>query len=307
VPVQHAALGAADDSIVEAVRVALEGARRPLIVVGPGPLADQATAGAIGKLARQSGWPLWCESTSQLRFSEAAREVLCFDAFDWVLRAGANRAGPDCVLQFGDPPTSGAWVKWLESTREISLVVVHPSAWADPSQRARLVVNASVAELARSLEARLDPVSADWRERVRAANGAAWQCVQEYLRDAASSQAAPSSSALFDEAQAFDVVGRQMQDGDLLSLGNSLPVRLADAVWRQRSTALRCLSQRGANGIDGCISSAAGAASLHDGFTLGVIGDVSALHDVWGRGCDSPSAKRDAPASGRGTCRRSRR
>src|SRR5690606_21378690 len=145
---------------------------------------------------------------------------------------------------------SGAWAKWLDGAQEVALVVVHPSAWADPSQRARLVVNAPVAQLARSLEAHLQPASAAWRERVSAANDAAWQCVHASLQGAGD---VPAARAPFDEAHAFDVVGRQLRDGDLLSLGNSLPVRIADAVLPRCSTKVRCLSQRGANGIDGCI------------------------------------------------------
>ncbi len=279
-PVHLAGVTGLSPQAVEAIAEALHGAQRPVIAVGPLPVCDGVAAEAIGRLARRTGWPLLCESTSQLRFGAAGDGALGFDAFDWVLRAALGGAAarpmplsPDAVLHFGEPLTSGAWAKYVELSADLSLVVAHPSAWADPSQRARLVVNAPLAEVARSLEARLAPASAAWRQRVEQLDALAWQCVRERVS---------SDSNGFDEAQALDVVGKHLCDGDLLCLGNSLPVRLADVVLSRSSVRVRCLSQRGANGIDGLISSAAGAATLHDGHTLAVIGDVSALHDVGG-------------------------
>jgi 2-succinyl-5-enolpyruvyl-6-hydroxy-3-cyclohexene-1-carboxylate synthase len=43
-----------------------------------------------------------------------------------------------------------------------------------------------------------------------------------------------------------------------------------------------CLSNRGANGIDGTLASAAGAALVNRGPTYVLIGDVALLHDIGG-------------------------
>jgi 2-succinyl-5-enolpyruvyl-6-hydroxy-3-cyclohexene-1-carboxylate synthase len=65
-------------------------------------------------------------------------------------------------------------------------------------------------------------------------------------------------------------------------LGNSLAIRLADTFGGPRSTALSVLSQRGAAGIDGLISGAAGS-SRSSARPLGLlIGDVSFFHDTTG-------------------------
>jgi 2-succinyl-5-enolpyruvyl-6-hydroxy-3-cyclohexene-1-carboxylate synthase len=66
----------------------------------------------------------------------------------------------------------------------------------------------------------------------------------------------------------------------LVVLGNSLPLRVFDTFITARRERIHCLSQRGANGIDGGIAVACGAASTHAGHTVLLLGDVAFLHDV---------------------------
>jgi 2-succinyl-5-enolpyruvyl-6-hydroxy-3-cyclohexene-1-carboxylate synthase len=67
-----------------------------------------------------------------------------------------------------------------------------------------------------------------------------------------------------------------------LVLGNSLPIREVDAYVPRSRRAIRVLSQRGANGIDGLISGASGAASQTTEPTVLLLGDVSFMHDLGG-------------------------
>jgi 2-succinyl-5-enolpyruvyl-6-hydroxy-3-cyclohexene-1-carboxylate synthase len=71
--------------------------------------------------------------------------------------------------------------------------------------------------------------------------------------------------------------------GELLVIGNSLPVRLLDGYCPGApGRDLAVLSQRGASGIDGLVSGAAGAADAWGGATTLLVGDVSFLHDLGG-------------------------
>ena len=65
-------------------------------------------------------------------------------------------------------------------------------------------------------------------------------------------------------------------------LGNSLSVREFDTFCRPGDVDVEVLCQRGANGIDGIVSGAAGSASAQDGPVTLLIGDVSFLHDLTG-------------------------
>ncbi len=74
---------------------------------------------------------------------------------------------------------------------------------------------------------------------------------------------------------------RTVPDGGVLAVGNSLPIRELDAFCRWDLSGCRVWSQRGANGIDGLVSGAAGVGSTGEAVTL-LLGDVSLLHDLGG-------------------------
>jgi 2-succinyl-5-enolpyruvyl-6-hydroxy-3-cyclohexene-1-carboxylate synthase len=186
----------------------------------------------------------------------------------------ASDFSPDFVIEFGQPATSGAWSKLLQAHPSITRVVVCEHAWADPHNSAALVVRANPGEVARGLYGRLPPAGSGWVERLSAANQAGRRCVEGWLDDHVSLTPPP-------EGCLVRVAVEELQPGDLLVVGNSLPIRVLDSVCGRLPADVRVVSQRGANGIDGLISLAIGAARAQaQGRTTLLLGDVSALHDV---------------------------
>jgi 2-succinyl-5-enolpyruvyl-6-hydroxy-3-cyclohexene-1-carboxylate synthase len=61
-----------------------------------------------------------------------------------------------------------------------------------------------------------------------------------------------------------------------------MPVREIETFWPVREDPPRVLCNRGANGIDGIVSSAFGAAAATDGPVVLLIGDVALAHDIGG-------------------------
>jgi len=67
-----------------------------------------------------------------------------------------------------------------------------------------------------------------------------------------------------------------------LFVASSMPVRDVETFWPVRDDAPRVLCNRGANGIDGTVSSAFGAAAADEGPVVLLIGDVALAHDIGG-------------------------
>lgn len=70
-------------------------------------------------------------------------------------------------------------------------------------------------------------------------------------------------------------------DNSSIYIGNSMAVRDLDTFFMSTSASLEVLANRGANGIDGMVSSGIGAAASGKPVTL-VLGDLSFFHDMNG-------------------------
>jgi 2-succinyl-5-enolpyruvyl-6-hydroxy-3-cyclohexene-1-carboxylate synthase len=77
-------------------------------------------------------------------------------------------------------------------------------------------------------------------------------------------------------------IAATLPDDALLYVSNSMPVRDLDAFLPVSSRPLRVLCNRGANGIDGMISSALGAAAANCGRVVLLTGDLAFAHDLGG-------------------------
>jgi len=261
-------------------------ARRPLIVCGP--QYDPCLAAPLAAVARAAGAPLLADPLSQLRWGAHDRTVV-MDRYDAMLR-DAGMAGalvPDLVIRLGAPPTSKPLLQYLELHAAARQIVVAPAGWPDPL----LGVAAMIRSDARLLCERLaDALAAEHSApgHARPEQGEeAWLARWRHADDVA---AAAMASYLSGIAEPFD--GRALADvadvlpsGSTLFVSSSMPVRDLDAFAAGSPRAIRVLGNRGANGIDGVVSSALGAATacMAVGAPLVlVIGDLAFYHDMNG-------------------------
>ena len=274
-PAVQASLPAVDPAAVAEVAARIARAERGLLVAGPAPLtqADPAAREAILALAARTGFPLLAEGTSQIRFGGDRLGVLDVAAFDLVLRTPAFRAGPapDLVVQLGAPPTSSAYADMVAGLADTARVVVAPHGWNDPQGDAAALVLADPAAFARAL-----------CEAVPARDETSpWRAFFDVTSTRARTLAARVSEAqaLTEGAVARTLVA-SCPDGAVLVVGNSSPVRDLDAFCPPSPRAIRVAHQRGASGIDGLVSGAAGVASVERGPVALLLGDVSLAHDL---------------------------
>ena len=242
---------------------------RGAIVCGPG---RGSVAAAAARLAATTGWPLLAEPTSGVRCGPHDRTHVVAH-YDALLRAPAFAAGhgPDVVVRIGDTPTSKPLRAWLAAARQI--VVDPDAAWHEPTRAADTVVAADPAltclALAEAIDARGAPSRDEgWLRSWRAADAA----VPAVL--------AATPGAL--EPQLWAAVIAALPDGATVWVSSSMPIRDVETFAPQRGERIRFLANRGANGIDGIVSSALGARAATGGPAWLLTGELALLHDLGG-------------------------
>jgi 2-succinyl-5-enolpyruvyl-6-hydroxy-3-cyclohexene-1-carboxylate synthase len=90
-----------------------------------------------------------------------------------------------------------------------------------------------------------------------------------------------AETALFEPKAAW-LLARHLPVGTPVVLGNSMPVRDVEYVWPAGERALRAWCNRGANGIDGTLSTALGMAEAAGRPAVLLTGDLAFLHDANG-------------------------
>jgi 2-succinyl-5-enolpyruvyl-6-hydroxy-3-cyclohexene-1-carboxylate synthase len=197
------------------------------------------------------------------------------DAYDALLRdAFAARAlAPEVVLRLGAIPTSKPLQQFVLGAHAARHLVVDPGGWREPTSTATDLLQVDPRLLC---EALLQAVPArprgEWSVRWLRLNAATRRAIDAHLA---------AADELF-EGAIFRRLSEVLPDGAVLYAGNSMPVRDLDTFLPQSARMLRCLSNRGANGIDGVVSSALGASAAGHGPVALVIGDISFYHDLNG-------------------------
>ncbi|GIW15401.1 MAG: hypothetical protein KatS3mg063_1254 [Tepidiforma sp.] len=244
----------------------LRSARRPLIIAGPE--TGGLPVGALLRLADSLGAPILADPLSGLR-AGVPDGAPVLDAFDAWFRS-VPPPPPDFVLRFGASPTSKVLNQLLAGWSDAVHVLVDlPGGYREPNGTRPLVLMGSPAAAAEALAAVPAQAEGRWRGRLLEADRAARAAL-----DAASREPCEPF-----EGRVFTELRDLLPPGATLVAGNSMPVRDLDNFFGLRQEPLDITANRGANGIDGVMSSAAGAAAAGTP-TAVVVGDVSFLHDL---------------------------
>ena len=238
-------------------------------VVVAGPLDDgDCWVEAVAAFCRRTGWPLLAEPCSQLR--RELDGVVVTNRHDLLLRAAWSDAeAPEAVLRVGGAPTCKPLRLWIERHRPALALIDPGGTWSDASFTVSLHVRAGPLALAEAAGHIADR-SNGWAGRWAVADGAASVAVDEVL-----------DSEPLAEAGVARELGRSLAAGHALYVSNSMPVRDVDSYMRARAEPIRIYASRGASGIDGVISAAAGVAASGVPTTL-LIGDLAFRHDLGG-------------------------
>ena len=241
-----------------------------LIIAGP----ENYRVESILRLAETLGWPIIADPRSGTRVPNK----LVVAGADAILRDEdfSKRLRPDVVLRFGTLPASKVVNSWLLGSGANQVVITTTPSLTDPDRQCSLHIVSDIDELCAGL------VSVHSKESVRK-RSLSW--LDKWVAAEDSAQKA-INAALADEPGLTEpgvarAIYALVPEASHLVVSSSMPIRDVEWFGAPRN-GLRVHANRGANGIDGVVSTAVGVALATRQPTTLLIGDIALLHDVNG-------------------------
>jgi 2-succinyl-5-enolpyruvyl-6-hydroxy-3-cyclohexene-1-carboxylate synthase len=254
----------AGEGLLDGLAGELRARPRALVVVGRAE-RDPALGASVAAFCERAALPLLAEPLSGARRGAAA--IAHYDA---LLRdpGWAAAHAPELVLRVGDLPTSKPLRTWLAGLDALQVSFDPEAAWQDPAGAVGTIVAADPRAVFEALDV---PREGGWLDEWRRADRAAAAAIAEVV-----------GAAGLNEPRVAAELGAGLPADATLVVASSMPVRDVETFFPARPDPFRVLSNRGANGIDGTVSTAFGVAAASPGPTVLLLGDVALAHDVGG-------------------------
>jgi 2-succinyl-5-enolpyruvyl-6-hydroxy-3-cyclohexene-1-carboxylate synthase len=248
---------------------------RVMIIAGPAqPKSPEAYCRAIAHLAKVWSAPVLAEGLSPLRNYARVNPQL-ISTYDVMLRNPilAEKLAPDRVIRVGEMPTSKVLRQWLTQTQ--------PTQWViDPSDRSLDPLHGKTVHLPTTITAFAAALAPLPSSTVRSdAYCQYWMQAETQVRTAIDQTLAAEPKLL--ECKAAWLLSQHLPIGTPLFIASSMPVRDVEFFWPTGDRKIQPYFNRGANGIDGILSTAMGVAHHNQSAVL-LTGDLSLLHDTNG-------------------------
>ncbi len=245
-----------------------------IIVVGqlPPDVLDERMS--IIKLARALGWPLLADPLSMCRTSDP--EVIA--GADAILQDAdvRSRLRPDAVIRFGKPWASKTLNNWLAELGDsgVEQLLVDPYwQWSDPGRVSSFIADHKPVSLLRAVENNSAIIrdNQDWLQLWQVADAAVQEGIDKWCMD---------HDEITGVGLAREVFARCAGKATLV-VSSSMPVRDAERFAQKLESPPKVFSNRGANGIDGVVSTARGIAESGKWRqTVVWVGDLAFFHDL---------------------------
>lgn len=258
-------------SQIEAVATTLSQAKQGIIVCGELPHSEMKEA--IVALAEKLAFPILADPLSQLRSGSHDKAVI-IDAYDTFLRDETAKAAfrPEVILRFGAMPVSKPLLLFMKKQKQaITLVVDGGAGWREPAGLATNMIYSEEKDFCLKIADKI--ISSPNDEWLRL-----WQTVNGTTKDALASVRDESELS---EGKLFALLADMMPLESTLFVGNSMPIRDLDTFFLNNGKGIKTMANRGANGIDGVVSTALGVSTVSKNTVL-AIGDLSFFHDMNG-------------------------
>ena len=215
---------------------------------------------AVTQLAEQLNFPIFADPLSQLRSGQHSLENI-IETYDTFLRNEDAKTflKPDVILRFGAMPISKALTIFLKENGSAEQYVIDGGGgWRDPSALSTNMIFCNESLFCEKLLSyTVRNASSEFLMK--------WKKINELTKE---NMTALRDITELSEGKLFYQLADMVPEGATLFVGNSMPIRDLDSFFLNNNKAIKVMANRGANGIDGTVSTALGAALYSKSFYL---------------------------------------
>ncbi len=244
---------------------------RGIIIAGVAqPQQPEEYCRAIAQLSQTLKWPVLAEGLSPVR-NYAELNPYLISTYDLILRNQqlAKQLAPEMVIQVGEMPTSKELRNWIDATQPRRWVIDKSDQNLDPLHGRTTHLRISVEDI-KAEEINLS-LSSDYLQQ--------WCDAEAQVRLVVDQTMGKIDEII--ESKAAWLISQILPPGTPLFIANSMPVRDMEYFWKPNNLGVRSHFNRGANGIDGTLSTALGIAHRQQSSVM-LTGDLALLHDTNG-------------------------
>ena len=238
---------------------------------------------AIAQISQLLNWPVLAEGLSPVR-NYAQLNPHLISTYDLILRNRelADKLTPEIALQIGDLPTSKELRNWLDKTQPKRYIIDPSHHNFDPLHGQTIHLRTSVENLAIILTL-VPPLNKGELGGVLTSPSneylLLWRNTEIQVRETIDQKISAINKII--EPKVSWLLSQILPPATPIFIANSMPVRDVEFFWKPNNLEIKPFFNRGANGIDGTLSTALGVAHRNQSSIM-LTGDLALLHDTNG-------------------------
>lgn len=245
--------------------------KKGFLIVGELPLGTDLQQ--IWSFIRKVKWPILVESLSNLRTNVPEDcEPYLISTYDALLKNTAfkQQVAPDTVIRFGAQPVSKFLTNFLIETLPANYIVIDEDPmFRDSAAVSTHFIHASIGQWIDELNIDNTVFNKEYLMQWQTSEAIAAKYINAYPNDAQ------------DEGAVVHYLIENLPNESDLFVSSSMPIRDIDTFLLPTKKDIQVFANRGANGIDGVMSTAIGFSQGRiDREMYLLIGDLAFLHDV---------------------------
>lgn len=227
---------------------------------------------AIANLSNYLNYPVLAEALSPLRNYANLNSSLITN-YDFILRNQelSEKLTPQIVIQIGELPTSKILREWLTKTNPQRWIIAPAGDNFDPLHGQSLHLRTTIENLGNKILAKGKTINSDYLKN--------WLTIDKQVQEKVNHKLGKNEEIL--EAKITWLLSPNLPEKTPLFIANSMPIRYMEYFWQPNNRKIIPYFSRGANGIEGNLSTALGIA-YNNQSTVMLTGDLALLHDTNG-------------------------